>query len=146
MSDERRGQMKDIAMTLSRRIGAAFLYDKSFDEEVQRITGEREEEEEDSFYWTVTRHTSTALADGKLKPTMDDLLDILEYMRLCQEEGVDHDMLPCVELAFDLATFFEDGEHMNPLGAQCMKLYEVSKGHTHKLTKKFRKKMQKYCL
>ena len=146
MSDERRGQMKEIAMALSRRIGAAFLYDKSFDEEVQRLTGEHDEVEDDSFDWTAPRHTSTALTDGKLKPTMDDLLDILEYMRLCQEEGVDHDMLPCVELAFDLATFFKDGEHMGPLGARCMTMYEVSKGHAHKLTKKFRKKLQKLCL
>lgn len=146
MSDQRRGQMKEIAITLSRKIGAAFMYDKSFDEEVQRMTGECDEDEDDSFDWTSPRNTSTALADGKLKPTMDDLLDILEYMRLCQEEGVDHDMLPCVELAFDLATFFEDGEHVGPLGTRCMKLYEVSKGHTHKLTKKFRKKLQKHWL
>eukprot|EP00804_Cyclotella_cryptica_P006772 CCRYP_019533-RB/>CCRYP_019533-RB protein AED:0.01 eAED:0.01 QI:28/1/1/1/1/1/2/247/376 len=115
-SDEQRCQMKEIAMKLSWRIGAAFLYDKTFDEEVQRITGEYDEEEDDSFFSTIPRQTPNALSDGKLKPTIDDLLDILEYMRLCQEEGLDHDMLHCLELAFDLAAFFNDGEQTSTWG------------------------------
>lgn len=135
--------MKYIAKSLSQRIGATFLYDKKFDDEVRRITGECDSsDDDDPLDWT--SRDSSSFTDGKLKPTKDDLFDIIEYMKLCQEEGLDHDMLHCLELTFDLAIFLNDDEHLRPIGNRCMKLYEVSKGERHKLTKKFRKKLQKF--
>ena len=142
-SDGRRMQMKEIAKTLSKRIGATFLYDEHFSLEVKRITGECDESDPyGGWDGTYMRHSNSK----SLKPTSDDLMNLLEYIQLLRREGIDHDIVECVELAYDLSVFLDDRDALqqHQLGQSILKLYEVSKGVKHKRTRQFRKKLEKY--
>jgi hypothetical protein len=144
-SDERRMHLKEIAKLLSARIGASFLYNQEFDREVQCIIandGENESSEDEDDYgnWD-----GNALNANKLRPTVDDLHNLLGYIEILNKEGINHDIVECMELAFDLAVFLNDNDALqhNHLGQNVLRLYRVTKGERHRKTRKFRKKLEK---
>lgn len=166
-SDNRRKSLKEIAITLSNRIGASFLYNENFDEEIQNTVSKIRSSEysdsdeiptdsEDDDSWNVdingvatnlsfSKNSRNGGNKGKFKPTSDDLYNLLDYIHLLRQEGIDHDAVECIELAFDLAVHLNDRHVLKTynLGNECLNLYEVSKGTNHKSTKSFRKKLRK---
>ncbi len=166
-SDNRRKSLKEIAITLSNRIGASFLYNEKFDEEIQNTVSKiryseyrdgdelsTDSEADDSWYVDINGVATNLCFSksirgngnkGKFKPNPDDLYNILDYIHLLRQEGIDHDAIECIELAFDLAIFLKDKHVLKTynLGNECLKLYEVSKGKNHKSTKSFKKKLHK---
>jgi len=174
-SDERRRYLRELAMILADSLGVTFLYSEEFAQEVKREIGEQEDEDscsdfeyetdddddddDDTLYQndnsgynkTATnnirksiRNTTTQLSK-KVRPKTSDLDTVIEYIRLLEKEGIDHDILDCYELAFDLAVFLEARDCMKlyNLHHACLELYELSKGVKHKKTKKFRSKLRK---
>jgi hypothetical protein len=137
--------LKEIVKLLSARIGASFLYNQEFDREVQCIIandGENESSEDEDDYgnWD-----GNALNANKLRPTVDDLHNLLGYIEILKKEGINHDIVECMELAFDLAVFLNDNDALqhNHLGQNVLRLYRVTKGERHRKTRKFRKKLEK---
>lgn len=144
-SDERRMNLKEIAKQLSTRIGASFMYNEHFDREIQAVTGESDGSDEEDYSW---RTANEGVCNSKkMRPKSDDLYNLLDYVELLQKEGIDHDMIECMELAFDLAVFLNDevvlNQQLYQMGDNVLKLYEIAKGDGHKLTKQFRKKVLK---
>jgi hypothetical protein len=141
-SDATRIHLKEIATTLSMRIGATFLYNEQFSREVQQITGE-----DDSYddYEDWGERAKVCPNKSKMRPTSEDLYNLSEYIQLLQKEGIDHDILECMELAFDLSEFLNDkiALEQHRLGYDVLKLYEIAKGEKHKETRRFRKKLAK---
>ena len=145
-SDERRMNLKEVAKGLSARIGASFLYNEKFDREIQAVTGECDDSDEEDYSWSTAYEGPCS--KHKMRPTSDDLYNLLDYIELLQKEGIDHDMIECMELAFDLAVFLNNESvlqqhELTRLGENVLKLCEIAKGEKHKLTKQFRKKVLK---
>lgn len=157
-SNNQRKRLKELAIILSERLGADFLYSPSFGKEVARIIkanngsyddGDEtsdEDVENDRDMYTVNdcqRYNSQKgilqrqSRNSTFKPRGIDLDMMLEYLELLENEGLDHDIAAAYELCYDVAMFLGDRD--------CIKCYKlrVSKGERHRIAKKFRAKMQK---
>ena len=132
-------------MSLSGRIGANFLYNHQFAKDVQRIAYADDHASDSDDEYETSRNGNHPNSANKLKPSSDDLYTLLEYIDILNKEGVDHDILECMELAFDLAVFLDDRLTLQQygLGDNVLQLYELTKGEKHKKTRLFRKKLDK---
>ena len=80
------------------------MYDARFDGDVRRLVGECDEKEDGLVNSTVRAANNFILSGDKMKLTTKDLFDIVEYTKLRNKEGIDHDTLQCTEMAI----VFED--------------------------------------
>ena len=152
-SDERRERLKEIAIVLSEKVGAHFLYSASFDDDVQNLIDtfcglldENDEGNMNAIAVGPTHHRpSSHSSQRSIKPNRSDLDLLMEYIELSREEGLLHDSTSLFELAFDVASYLGETECIREygLGDTCLKLLEVSKGEKHKMTRKFRAKLNK---
>lgn len=151
--DERRERLKDIAIGLGEKLGAHFLYSAKFDEDVQTcidtfcgLLDENDEGSANAITLESTHHRPLANSNQtNIKPNRIDLDLLIEYIELSREEGLLHDALPLFELTYDVARFLGETDCIREfgLGDTCLKLLEVSKGEKHKMTRKFRAKLNK---
>eukprot|EP00977_Amphora_coffeiformis_P022068 scaffold10368_cov180-Amphora_coffeaeformis.AAC.1 len=138
-SDTRRRRIAQLACCLSKTLpGAWFLYNDAFEDEIRRVAMQKgqpphifEAEEECALGDTGTSaHVS-----------LDVVLDrLLEYIDLVQQEGIDHDLLECYELAFDTAMAAHQTKKADELGKICLERFHLQKGPGHAATKAFRVK------
>jgi len=57
---------------------------------------------------------------------------------------LDHDILQCYELAYNLAVFLKAGNKLTcRLGSKCLELFTVAFGDTHSKTKVIRNKLHR---
>jgi hypothetical protein len=144
-SDERRMHLKEIAKLLSARVGASFLFNQQFDREVQCFANDDGEDESSEDEYQHGNRTANVPNASKLRPTADDLYNLLEYIDILNKEGINHDIVECMELAFDLAVFLNDKDTLQHkhLGQSVLTLYQVTKGEKHRKTRQFRKRLVK---
>lgn len=77
-------------------------------------------------------------------PEKKDLENLVEYIQLLEDEKLDHDILQCYELAYNLAVFLKaESKLTNNLGSKCLELFTVSFGDTHSKTKAIRNKLHR---
>jgi len=139
-SDTRRRQIATLARCLSKSLpGAWFLYNEAFETEIRNVATqnglpipsdvveENEKEEGKLFYDDDDAHKSIDVAFNRL----------LQYIDLVQQEGIDHDLLECYELAYDTAVMLKQTEKANELGKICSERFQVQKGPDHPMTKAF---------
>eukprot|EP00956_Cyclotella_meneghiniana_P015285 scaffold23234_cov67-Cyclotella_meneghiniana.AAC.5 len=165
-SNRRRKRLKELAIILSDRLHADFLYSPSFADEVARIvrsyngscddvdetSDEDVEGDRDMYtaddcqrYNTQKGKLQTQTRNSRFKPKDMDLDMMLEYIELLENEGMDHDIAAAYELCYDVAIFLGDRECIRQykLGQRCLDVLKVSKGERHRITKKYRARMQK---
>ena len=152
-SAERRERLKEIAIGLSEKLGAHFLYSAKFDDDVQNVIDtfcglldENDEGNANAITLESTHHRPLAyLNQANIKPNRIDLDSLMEYIELSREEGLLHDAVSLFELTYDVARYLGEIDCIREfgLGDTCLKLLEVSKGEKHRLTRKFRTKMSK---
>jgi hypothetical protein len=78
------------------------------------------------------------------RPKQYHLDMLMEYIDLLEMEGIDHDVLDCYELAYDLSVFLGRQDYLSRFDIvhKCSRLYEASRGPNHRSTKRFRAKLQ----
>jgi hypothetical protein len=124
--------------------GAHFLYDSVFEESIDQI-----QREEDSTMGQMELYKVDSL-DKQSEQSDSGLERLLEYMMLLEHEGLDHDLLQCSELAFDLSSMEFTSHPMKTLDIPCdphywgrktLALYMLHKGEHHTSTKSFLQKL-----
>ena len=148
-SDLRRKQLGRMARQFAKQ-GAKFLYNEIFEEKIRAVTTEDDDDNDES----------SSLQNSVEKPTQRTLSleQLIEYMNILEEEGIDHDMLQCVELAYDLAmSAYQDSSgqdtstdnalstdllHPTYWADRTLALYQLQKGRHHTATITFRMKVQ----
>jgi hypothetical protein len=110
-----------------------------------------------SIYDTMTNHENNFYVSSRkglsrsnnhhnsVRPKQHHFDLILEYLDLLEEEGINHDVSDCYEAAYDIGVFLGRHDYIENFDIinKCLTLYEISKGPNHKVTKRFRTKIQK---
>ena len=159
-SDSRRRKLGRMARQLAKQ-GAKFLFNDIFEQKI-RVVSKADDDADDQEMLTQNdeKCTSPHTQDTIKKPPQRtiSLEELIEYMHLLQVEGIDHDMLQCLELGYDLAiagnhqvigsdtttTSGSKADLFNPTywADRTLALYELQKGPHHTGTKTFRMKVQ----
>jgi SET domain len=173
-SDERRQRLGFLARQLIKQTPRAhFLYDPIFEQSINdiqreqeddrntvRCVGEHREEEKSSATKEEMDEQRLLEQDGTIDRTVVGVVleQLMEYMKLLEEEHIDHDLLQCSELAFDLSLTTSNKCH-SPLqedvisydnfspkhwAEKTLALYKLHKGEHHTSTKCFMQKLESY--
>lgn len=153
VSDEQRKRLKDIAIELRSRLGpACSLYDAVFSMSVNEYherhvaaagTGadtetkvDTERRREQLREKARLRKLSREIPIGEY-----DLNLVHEYLDLLEEEGIDHDLLPVYEMAYDVAAGVNCPSKYE-WAEKCLNLYLLAKGADHPKTRAFMEKVE----
>lgn len=136
-SDDRRRQLGQIAYELAREVpGAHFLYDENFENGIDSIMIE----DELHLHFNTSREDDPACKEEK----QSQLERLMEFMSLLEQEQIDHDLLQCSELAYDIAIGLQGKINVDgfPFDAsywakKTLALYRLHKGEEHTVTKTF---------
>lgn len=143
-SDQRRCYLGCLARQLASQ-GATFLFDEIFEQKVRMIAQEEDCDDDNN---NVEQCSTSDQNDQRF------LAQLIEYLKLLEVEGIDHDILQCLELAYDLAVVLDKNSDMNvssdipkgynptELAHLTLALYELQKGPNHTCTNTFRLKVQ----
>lgn len=152
--DEHRRRLKEIAMELRGRLGDACpLYDPLFSMSVNKFyksqnapaigtgadTGTKvdiERRREQLREKARLRKLSREIPIGEY-----DLNLLHQYLDLLEKEGIDHDLLPVYEMAYNVAAGV-NCPSKHELAEKCLNLYRLAKGADHPKTRAFNEKMK----
>ena len=154
IGDERRKRLKEIAVELKARLGDACpLYDAVFNISVNEFYKSQNAPASGTGADTATqvdieRRREQLREKARLRKLSREIpigeydLNLLhEYLDLLEKEGIDHDLLPVYEMAYDVAA----GVHCpskHEWAEKCLNLYLLAKGADHPKTRAFNEKMK----
>ena len=143
VSDAHRRRIARLARFLANTLGAWFLYNESFEAEIKRVAAQNGLEQQRQPDLVETEDDDLSLLENANDSTqkLDVALNrLVEYMDLVRQEGIDHDLLECYELAYDTAMAANQTEKADELGKVCLERFKLQKGWEHEATKAFRVK------
>lgn len=162
-SDSRRRQLGRMGRQLAKQ-GAKFLYNEIFEQKIRAVSSHDDDNDDGAVFTPGDKKclTSPPLDDVNMSGAQGTLSleQLVAFMNLLQVEGVDHDMLQCLELGYDLAIWANQQELCPDTSAatssstdlhnpsnwadRTLALYKLRKGPHHTSTTTLRMKVQSH--
>ena len=136
-SDNRRRKIAHLAQSISFALPQVdFLYNVTFEEGIHATVVA-------TAGLTIDKRLPNEYRKGDNSDPSLILEHLFEYINLVTMEEIDHDMLDCYRLAYNLAVKVGNNEkQMRDLGQQCLDHYRIHKGEHHEDVKLFRAELQ----